>query len=253
MTTEKYNSFDVRISDISTDSGRDIPGRKAVVRVDNGRTLAVVSDKYQLIEHDVVLGLIRPLMNGVGKHKEVITLDRNGCTMNCVFTYRDNTIPLKVGDKVGMQIFARNSYDGSSSLVIKIGALVLSCLNGMISSGPNFKNIYVRHTGGKEQIFLPEPGHFAEAFSLATEQWNTYSSVKLNEAVKRNALGYYRSQGIIGLETEYKGDSTKMETVWDLMQFLTQDITHNRPKMTQDARIKLLEKVDRLIAKVAKV
>jgi len=257
MSTEKYSSFDVRLSDISNDVGRDIPSRKAVIRADNGRTLAIVSDKYELIEHDYVLETIRPLMTQMGKYKESVTLDRNGCIMNCVFTYRDNVIPLKVGDKVGMQIFARNSYDGTSSLVIKIGALVLSCLNGMISSGPNFKNIYVRHTVGKMQqkaeIAMPLPEQFSVMFKNVVSQWDTYSAIPLPEAMKRNALGYYRSQGIIGLEAEYAGDAMKMPTVWDLMQFLTHDITHNRPKMTQESRLRLLEKVDRLIARVAKI
>lgn len=244
MKSEEYASFPVSLHPIFT-RGSEILKKKALVRDDTGRTLALVSDQYEIITHDEVLASLRPFTDLLGgKAKEKIYLDKGGSVLTYLVDYRHKK-GLAVGDEVGMRICVRNAYDGKTSCSIRIGALVLSCTNGMVKDGVLFKNLNVRHVAaGKAKLEVPEREVILNSFDSAVDVWNQYGEIKLTPEEHHSFSEKLVQTGYINRNTLGIIQDSRPKTVWDYMQGVTYNITHERDRLGEDSKISMLARVD---------
>lgn len=130
--------------------GEKIQDRKAIIRTDTNRVLNIVSDRYQLVRHSDVFGVMNEAVERLGipvKDVAVRVGDFGGLAK--VEWRLDRTIQIhngesNVGDLVDLKIIARNSYNYMSGLGLQLGAFRLICTNGM-TIGRMLESFYKRH------------------------------------------------------------------------------------------------------------
>lgn len=144
------HDFGVSLQPIYLDSSKEIVGRKAVVRDDTGQVLGILSQNYTLLKHADVIDAFRKALESYS-FEERIQVAKDGAHLFA--TYKLNAIKVEVrpDDLVSLQFVVKNSYDGSSTLQIMLGAYRLVCSNGMIV-GKNFFNFSQKHVGGSNDI-----------------------------------------------------------------------------------------------------
>jgi hypothetical protein len=244
MKSAEYTSFPISLHPIFT-RGEQINKKKALVRDDTGRTLALVSDQYEIITHDEVLASLKPFTDLLGgKTNEHTWLDKGGSVLTYLVDYKYKK-GLAVGDEVGMRVCVRNAYDGKTSCSIRIGALVLSCTNGMVKDGAVFKNLNIRHVAsGKAKLEVPEKEVILNSFDNAVSIWDKYGEIKLSPSEHHSFSEKLVQTGYINRNTLGIIQDSKPETVWDYLQGVTYNITHERDRLGQDSRIGMLSRVD---------
>lgn len=130
----------------------EAPKRFAVQRQDNRDVLGVVTDKYRLLPHAVVVdGFRKALEKGGYRFEERIQVTKGGAHMFATYSFPELTIRVGKDDEIALQFTVKNSYDGGTSLNIVLGAFRLVCSNGMII-GKRFLGFKWRHTGDVENI-----------------------------------------------------------------------------------------------------
>lgn len=129
---------------------REIPERRAIVREDTGRALAVVSDRYALVPHsrilDTIERAIKPL--AVGQVPRGIYVDRGGARMRALFKFPSLASSVLRGDEICPCIQVRNTYDGTARIAVHIGAFRFVCTNLAVGGGGAFAGGFLSvHTG----------------------------------------------------------------------------------------------------------
>lgn len=239
--------FDVEIQPAHTPTGNLIKNKRIVVRTDTGDGLAVVSPDYSLITHKEVVEPFRDVIGSIGlPFKESLHLDRNGAVLNYVAECREKPNELAVGDRCGMRVIVRNSYDGSGATSVTVGALVLSCLNGMVSHR-SFANIRTRHVGNAiERLLLPTRDEFLQEFEISMNFWDKLGEKQVTMEDYMTLLELMKKSGIITPIVAHEwSNATPPKNAWQFMQDVTYNLTHKREKMSQDSRIRHLSNVNK--------
>jgi len=209
-----------------------IPGKLAVVRTDTNTPLAIVSDKYSFIEHSKVVDGFRSAL-GDTYSEEKISLQKDGARLFLKYTMKIQD-EVKTGDLVGMQLLAKNSYDGSSQLQLSLGAIRLVCQNGMVinKSIVEFSQKHIGHS------YTLDRGEVEEKISLLVTNFKkimpvmqTMTVTKVNRAAdemftpENLKLPAYI---VASAKEEYlrEGDDTQ----WGFYNSLTYAITHKMRK-----------------------
>jgi hypothetical protein len=244
---ENYR-FPVELRDVYTKRGDQVPRVKAVVRTDTEEPISAVSHNYRLIPHGDLVDAAEKFVKDFGEPERSFSMNQNGTVLMGEYTYRENPVQLACGDTVGMKLYISNSYNSSSSMRIRIGALVLKCLNGMVSFRQAF-DYSVRHYGkALQEIAFPEPYQISAAFNSEIDRWDHYNGFSIKDDVVR--LDIIKDAWAKGLVTA-KGVETIAEkpanTMWDMMQNFTYHVTHETPKLSPIGRVQRLESVSRYL------
>jgi hypothetical protein len=129
--------FNVQEDKLFTASGAEVPKKKALINVSNGKVMSVVSENYKVVTNDEIF-------SGFCKSVERSGIDAEGATVNIRQTSDgaramvDFVFPnqlLRVGSDdstTALQLCALNSFDGSTRYLTKAGGLRMKCLNGQI-------------------------------------------------------------------------------------------------------------------------
>jgi Domain of unknown function (DUF932) len=254
---EDYD-FPVQLEPIATASGRPIPGYKAIVRTDTDEPLKVVTNSYHLLTHKQALELTNKFLATFGDYTTQDTIEKNGLRFvrQCTFANQDLTIRTpKINDVVKMQLSVMNTYDGKSSLWIKICAKVLKCLNGMTAPGGSL-NLHFRHTGGIKDLVLPDPEQVLSIFKRGGESWNDWAEEDLTrerqEAILHHALELgVVSETLIEKWPDLLNPPTNLElTIWDYFNNFTNIITHHLPKVQLTSKIARLDRLNGIFRRV---
>jgi len=238
--TSKF-AFPVKMSPIQVDK-KDIPNKFAVVREDNGETLGIVSGQYGLLKHETVVNSFRNLLKGQ-KFEEKIEVQRNGALLFTTYTFKETQIEVKKGDFVSMRLVAKNSYDGTRSFQMLLGAFRLVCSNGMII--------------GKE-IFSFNQKHYADVANVDSDMLKAkFGVLSTNFGDSLKTIQVMTKKTLPGsittiVEKEFEGkpfpayliktavdnyDKQPDKTVWGYYNALTASITHSMKKDAPSARI----------------
>lgn len=251
---EPYD-FPVALEDAYTKDGVIIPKIKVVMRQDERRALSAVSDKYLLVPHSVVIAQAEKLISGLGTPQRHFVVTKGGASMIGTFTYREHLRTVKVGDQVGLRVYFENSYNTTCAVRISIGALVLSCLNGMVSTKGVY-NFTLRHSGSRSHLLrdgmsFPEPGQIMGAFERQSKTWEAYANYSLPEA-RRESIGeeLVRARA---MPSAFLKSCGPVYTVWDAMQQATWFVTHRSPRLSPNGRMERLERVSKFFEEEFKV
>lgn len=215
-----------------------IPGRKAVLRGDNGHTLGIVSTKYGLLTHKDIIDSFRKAL-GKEEYEEDIRLEKEGAQMFATYGLPNQEIEVGAGDKITMKFIVRNSYDGTNALRITLGAYRLVCANGMMIGRKMF-TFSQKHIAGKEGIddeVIKEKvdqviGKFYEAIPALKAMNETRAGLG-NFDPKRVRIPKY----LLEIAREQYNES-RSKTVWDYYNALTWAITHRMKKDSEEGRIR---------------
>jgi hypothetical protein len=245
MEKTNYN-FPIRLQEIYTNGLNPkskeqltVQNKLAVVRADSGDVLGIVSKKYQVLKHEDVVNSFRKALAKTN-YEEKIKIAKDGSSLYLTYSLNDEMIEIRDGDFVKLQFIVRNSYNGSSSLQIMLGAFRLVCTNGMII-GKKFFSFSQRHigTGGEIKIeMIREKIEFLTAqfsktlpvlqemseYSLGVDpEMFTPEAINLPEYLLKEAENNYM----------YDEDFTR----WGFYNALTNAITHSMRKENPAAMI----------------
>jgi hypothetical protein len=239
--------FPVSLQKLYTRDGNEAPRVQAVVREDTNEPLAVVGKRYQLIPHSDVVRQARSFINAMGTPTESFTVARNGAVMLGVLTYKEHTHTVAKGDTVGLRVYIENSYNATRSLNIRVGALVLSCLNGMVTPR-NIYNYVWRHTTDVV-IKFPDPGQILESFGKESNRWASYGDIALSSRSDQIGEAYHQLEPVLGsgmLDAVRRETNGEGKTVWDFTQACTYQLTHTS-KASMVGKLNKLDAVSRII------
>ncbi len=216
-----------------------IPKKLAVIRTDTREPIGVVSNQYSLLRHETVIDSIRKVL-GKNKYEEKIEVCNNGARLFATYKLPEIQYEVVPGDFVSMQFVAKNSYDGSRSFSLMLGAFRLVCSNGMVI-GKELFNYSQKHIG--EEIIIDSDdflkkfeeliAHFKESMSIMNRMSKTRVIVSddLYDEEKLMLPKYLIEKA----KDAFTADTTN--TVWSFYNSLTFAITHSLKKDRPEARI----------------
>lgn len=243
--------FPVSLQPMFTKAGKEIPNLKAVIREDTDMPIAAVSNRYNLVSHTTVVTEAQQFIHQFGTPQEEYFLGRNGAVMVAQFTYKEHQVEVAKGDVVGLRVYVENSYNSQRSVRVRIGALVLSCMNGMVSDKGLF-NFSFRHVGS-ETIKFPDPDEVLMTFNQETKFWQMLGDVRGKKPSAFEPLfmgaisrGLLTNQQNKALAERYPAP----ETLWDFNQAITYATTHMTPKLSPIGRLTRLERLAKWMSEV---
>lgn len=200
----------------------EAPKHKAIVTLD-GKIVSVMAAGYKLIRNeDVVL----PLLEQLDKLDNNWFIDHTHSFMTANKMRLQITFPdLKFKDgesEIAMSLFITNSYDGSTALNVKWGAIRAICSNGMVF-GRIFQDYYQRHNA----IF--------SAGKLAPMIEDTYKQIpQVNERVLQLEQSTFKVTADfldtvahkMGKKAAGYLELQKVETEWEALNALTYYTSH---------------------------
>lgn len=257
--TEVNYNFPVKLVDLYTKDEvhgsvlHKVPNAKAVFREDEHRPIAAVSNRYKLITHEEVLSHSDGFMKKIGNADVVHTLDKEGARVLSEYTFKNRTVDIGRGDVMALRAYVENSYDGTKSARIRLGAWRMICSNGMII-GKTAIDLAFRHIGNNQidwSLAFPKPELILDHFTQEGKKWERYSNTPLGIDKAIVILDRAEEEGVLAEKTVggLKGDITAGVTFWDIYNMFTQEITHNVRAKSYINRINRLEKVSRWMDK----
>jgi len=132
----------------------EVPKRLAVVRSDTGKALAVVSDRYSLLPHQALLDTVQSATRGldVGPVPRGVYVDRAGARMRALFKFPGLAEAVVGKDTICPCIKIQNTYDGTSRILVHIGAFRFVCTNLAVGGGGVFAGGFMSIHAGEIPI-----------------------------------------------------------------------------------------------------
>lgn len=243
-----YN-FPVKLVDVYTKEGKQVPRAKAVFRTDENRPISAVSDRYRLITHEEIIDHSQAFMEKLGKFDVIHTLDKDGARVMSEYTFKDRTIDIGGGDIMALRAYVENSYNGTKSARIKLGAWRFICSNGLII-GKTAIDLIFRHTGQNaidwEHTF-PNPELISDNFLDESKKWQKYSVSWVKQADAEKLITEAAENGIVPKKSadKFVEEIEPEVTFWNIYNLFTAEITHNVRAKSYINRINRLERVSR--------
>lgn len=238
--------FPVSLQPTYTKSGKEVPGRRVVVRDDTDDPIAAVSTKYRLIEHKSVMEPALEYIKGFGDPIVNFHVGQKGARAIGEFTFRENTVEVRKGEMIGLRVYVDNTYNAKGSLKVKVGGLCLWCLNGAV----NFKGVFdlnMRHTGAQE-IKFPSTDELYESFRQTAKGFKQLASIALPAPQYTEYVAKAVQDNIISESTSEKLQVND-PTAWGMYNAFTYHITHKESdRATAIGKINRLTRVDRWFA-----
>ena len=219
-----------------------IPKKVAVIREDTSEPIGIVSSLYGLMKHQDIIESFREALKKT-KHEEKIAVLKNGAHLIATYKLPDTQVEVKKGDLVSMQFIARNSYDGTKSFSLMLGAFRLVCSNGLII-GKEVFTYSQKHFAGNEMfsdasgIIQGKVSELIEHFNDALPTMKKMTKIELSEE-SETLFEKDKLQLPKYLIDEAKGiyEKTKEKTLWEFYNSLTFVISHSLKKDSLQSQI----------------
>lgn len=239
MSTAQIYDFPVQKERLFTKDGVEAINSRALVRTDTNKFISTVSDKYNVIEHKLMVDRVLECVKHFGDPVAKFDIAQEGRKLICQFDLIDKTVALKKGDKVGLRVFARGTYDAKQSMLINIGGVRLICTNGMVAHNSDL-SIKVNHIGDTEWN-MPHPDQLWDIFAKSGKNWEHLQTLDMTEteyaAISAKAVE-------LGIVPEKALQSpTDGQTAWDMYNQFTHFVSHTS-KSQAFGRFNRLNKID---------
>lgn len=163
---------------------KPIPNRRAVVRDDTGEAIAVVSDRYALVQHTRVLEVIERAIEplDVGVVPRGIYVDGRGARMRALYKFPALAKVVRGNDEICPCIQVRNTYDSSARISVHIGAFRFVCTNLAVGGGGAFAGGFVSIHAGEIPIekMADELTTYLTRFDRIVETYSAWSTQSLD-------------------------------------------------------------------------
>jgi Domain of unknown function (DUF932) len=235
--------FNVAEEPVVTASGKEIPGKKALVNTISGEVVSVVGQKYKSISNIQIFDAFAESVVKSGLNTSGLKLDikQAGARSLVKFAFPAETIKVP-GDKseTALQIAVLNSFDGTTRYLTKAGGLRMACLNGnilgnIVGSYSSMHNNRLNIDQGAAQLV-----RMMQEFKGASEYWGRM----MQRSVGTNEVEQVFAQFLLLDQTDEGWDEApkfvKLMNIWDgykremganayaLYNSLTDYITHRK-------------------------
>jgi len=118
-------------------SVQEWPERNVIYRADNCKELAVVSDRYSLVSNNQCFELIESAIQGAGIQdvRAGVAILSGGRKFRALYILPESTYEIGPNDVLCCTILVTGSYDGSTRLIMEVGAYRFACTNLMTGGG----------------------------------------------------------------------------------------------------------------------
>lgn len=202
------------------------PRYKSIVTKD-GRIVSVMNNSYKLIRNEDV---VMPLLEKLDKLDNKWYIDKSHSFINDTKMRMQITFPELVFNDgksdVAMSLFVANSYDGSSSLNVKWGAIREICSNGMVF-GKMFDDFYQRHSSYfAADNLLEQIGDTFKLIPSISERVKLLEQTefKMDDEALENVEGAMGKKAVAYVKQE--NDENDIKTQYDLLNVLTYFVSH---------------------------
>lgn len=171
---------------------RAIPHRLAVVREDTGTPLAVVSDRYTLVQHQTILDAVDAALQplDVGPVPRGVYVDHGGARLRAVYKFPALAQSIAQGDEICPCLQVRNTYDGTSRIGLHIGAFRFVCTNLAVGGGGVFAGGFMAVHAGQIPIdaVTEELTTYLRGFDAIAALYRRWQTEALQSAVLRQVF-----------------------------------------------------------------
>lgn len=235
--------FPVKLMPVQSDK-IIIPDKAAVIRTDTNEPIGLVSNRYGLLEHKEIINAFRSTFKN-DKIEEKITVAKNGAHLFAEYTFPNITFDVKKGDPVALKFIAKNSYDGSKSFQLTMGAFRLVCENGMVI-GKEFFSLTQRHieSGQSLKEVMPIKSILEDLKTSFSDKTlpilKEMTKQKVGEEIFNSKELLLPKYLLNTAKEEY--DKQNKDTVWDYYNSLTFAISHKLRKDKIEVRMEYLKR-----------
>ena len=223
---------DVELRKLYLEGAQEVPSSRAIVQVDTGEPLAVVSDQYRLVKHNELLALIDGVVDKVGGDADRVPrgiyFEKGGAKLRALYKFPHLARTLEGTDALCPLVSVANSYDGTTRVSIGIGAFRFVCTNLAIGGGGAFASGFRSlHKGEisfervKEDLeqYLNQFEHVIALYKrFRALPWNEPHYERVFEPLRKE-LGERHAQHVLR--------ANGSATVFDAYNRLTQYATHD--------------------------
>lgn len=255
--------FPVSLRPVYDEQNRAIPHVKSVTRTDSYRHLAVVSDRYRLIHHQRMVEAFEVFSRQLGNHETSFFQEKDGARVIVRYTFRDINFQMPghmieglgrdVGDVVALQVYGINSYNTTTPLILRVGCLVLRCLNGATALESIF-GLNIKHIGREEpEIVLPPAEAVIAAFHRTGAAWQAYADNVVGPRdidriveIAKNNYGIVSSRDVDHESARFAA----CENLWDIYNAFTYVIGNTRRKIQETSKLSRMDRLNILFAEI---
>lgn len=217
-----------------------ITDQKALVNQNDGRVMAIVSDRYKIIPYEDTISMVEEVTKEVTGYGAIQLCPRvfaNGGKFSVTMKFPESQHLIREGDGIVPKIDIFNSLDLGMKLLGRFGAFRLRCTNGM-GVWEQFKRFARRHL---QKLFLDDLKmsilEGMSLFGIQVESWKRWAAIDLSQDVYDGAwklLPFSEAEkekievlrGIGDSLTLPDALKQKALTLWDMNNVLTQFATH---------------------------
>ncbi len=124
----------------------ECPNRKSIFSMRLNKVISTVSNTYELVKHDVILGAIQPNLNFL-EVEHIISM-QNTARVFIVCAIKNNDMEVSNGDAIRRRMIFVNSMDGSYSFKVIQSDVRLWCFNQMGSIQNSKNKMIFKHQSG---------------------------------------------------------------------------------------------------------
>ena len=221
---------------IFNQDGNVIPGFVGITRTDNAKTLAIVSDRYELVGHKEALDPILNKMNSEGWKVSKTSIERFGAKAYVELIDESLSFEVKtrqVGDIVNARLVLQSTLDGTSKIRATYGLWRLRCLNGLSAPSNESIGFAGRHNSsiyGELEAFGSKSENYRQMFLGCRETFNSLANTLVDKDIARKLveqlIGQRKTDQVLGYWIYGKGqDGTP--SAWALYNGITEYLTHD--------------------------
>lgn len=228
-------------------------GYKGIVNKITGSIAAIVSKKYELIQHKNVYDAFTKAVGLITEETQIkVEFAKNGARMFIFLEYPKVSFEVKKGDIVNYGLTVTNSVDGSMRLMVIPYTKRLICSNGMTHQ-EMLGGVQKKHLKNAKVLVEELPAVIKEGLNNVTALHELYKQWAITEAKADELLDELKKEkpGVI-LPKKYADEiQTKIKmgdmlTKWDLFNVLTELNWHDE-KRQMDSKVNFNREIMKIV------
>ncbi|MBT5871986.1 MAG: DUF932 domain-containing protein [Candidatus Latescibacteria bacterium] len=225
------------------DATQEPTGYHRIHRQDTDKTLAVLKTKYTLTPYSTKIDILDDAIQDSSLDKEGmerrLVTTHEGRKLFCAYDFPTEYQSISDVDGANLSINMWDSYDGSTSLIVKAGCYRAKCSNGLLI-GDTISGVHKRHMGEFD------PSEIIDGIMVAIETWHKHKTdldrwarTSLKESDANIALRQFTDtqslQDRLFALFRAEADYSSTATVWNLVNALSYWATHTKSRTEGNA------------------
>jgi phage/plasmid-like protein (TIGR03299 family) len=207
--------WEVQAAPIYTSDMLEIPGHKAITRMDNGTVLSVQKDSYTVVQNEQLIRIAEALHEDAAMDAVVVLSEGR----KVAFTAKINNAEGEVvkGDEINQYLVGCTSHDGTVAFQIMFSPIRVVCQNtlsaalGRAAAGNKAKKFSIRHTANANTLIKHLPSMInmqRQQFTGGLEELKAMAAKPCTETQFRQYCQQVFADQLEGFTNDSRGDKT---------------------------------------------